>query len=172
MKKVSVIGMDMGDKNHKAIGLSEDGEIIDRTEVPCTPEDVRAYLKRFPGALLAIEIGTHCRWVSRLGIGMGHEVLVGNARKLRMIWNSNRKNDWNDAEMLARVARTDRKLFLPVRLWDDDDQDLLRMVKTRDLLLKCRTGIVNKTQVSGTGMRPRCPQWHIAVLPCSCRVRT
>ena len=144
MKKVTVIGMDMGDKNHKAIGLSEDGEIIDRTEVPCTPEDVRAYLERFPGALLAIETGTHCRWVSRLGIGMGHEVLVGNARKLRMIWNSNRKNDWNDAEMLARVARTDRKLYSPVRLRDDDDQELLRMVKARDLLVKCRTGIVNK----------------------------
>jgi len=144
MKKVTVIGMDMGDKNHKAIGLSEDGEIIDRCEVPCTPEDVRAYLERFPGALLAIETGTHCRWVSRLGIGMGHEVLVGNARKLRMIWNSNRKNDWNDAEMLARVARTDRKLYSPVRLRDDDDQELLRMVKARDLLVKCRTGIVNK----------------------------
>jgi transposase len=144
MKKVSVIGMDMGDKNHKAVGLSEDGEIIDRTEVPCTPEDVRAYLERFPGALLAIETGTHCRWVSRLGTGMGHEVLVGNARKLRMIWNSNRKNDWNDAEMLARVARTDRKLFSPVRLRDDGDQELLRLVKARDLLVKCRTGIVNK----------------------------
>ena len=48
MKKVTVIGMDMGDKNHKAIGLSEDGEIIDRCEVPCRPEDVRAYLERFP----------------------------------------------------------------------------------------------------------------------------
>ena len=32
MKKVSVIGMDMGDKNHKAVGLSEDGEIVDRAE--------------------------------------------------------------------------------------------------------------------------------------------
>ena len=109
MKKVSVIGMDMGDKNHKAVGLSEDGGVVCRDEVPCTPEDVRAYLKRHPGALLAIETGTHCRWVCRIGLELGHEVLVGNARKLRVIWDSSRKNDWNDAAMLAKVAgRTGR----------------------------------------------------------------
>ena len=120
MKKVSVIGMDMGDKNHKAVGLSEDGEVVDRAEVPCTPDDVRAYLKRHPGALLAIETGTHCRWVSRIGLELGHEVLVGNARKLRMIWDSSRKNDWNDAEKLAKVARMDRTMFAPVRLRGED----------------------------------------------------
>lgn len=101
MKKVSVIGMDMGDKNHKAVGLSDDGGVVCRDEVPCTPEDVCSYLKGHPGALLAIETGTHCRWVSKLGVELGHEVLVGNARKLRM-------------------------------------------VRSRDLLVKTRTGIVNQ----------------------------
>jgi len=136
--------MDMGDKNHMAVGLSEDGEVIDRAEVPCTPKDVRAYLKRHPGALLAIETGTHCRWVSKLGMELGHEVLVGNARKLRMIWDSSRKNDWRDAEMLAKVARTDRSLLHPVKLRGDGDQGLMRLVKSRDLLVKGRTGIVNQ----------------------------
>lgn len=144
MKKVTVIGMDMGDKNHKAVGISEDGEAVDRAEVPCTPEDVRAYLKRHPGALLAVETGTHCRWVSKLGMELGHEVLVGNARKLRMIWDSSRKNDWRDAEMLAKVARTDRSLLHPVTLRGDGDQGLMRLVKSRDLLVKSRTGIVNQ----------------------------
>jgi hypothetical protein len=77
--------MDMGDKNHKAVGLSEDGEAVCRDEVPCTPEGVRAYLKRHPGALLAVETGTHCRQVSRVGLELGHEVLVGNARKLAVV---------------------------------------------------------------------------------------
>ncbi len=144
MKKVSVIGMDMGDQNHKAVGLDENGDIVDRTEVPCTPERVCAYLKGHPGALLVIETGTHCRWVSRIGGELGHEVLVGNARKLRMIWSNSRKNDWNDAEMLARVARTDRSLLAPVRLRSDGNQKLMRLIKSRDLLVKSRTGIVNQ----------------------------
>jgi len=159
MKKVTVIGMDMGDKNNKAVGLSEDGEAVDRAEVPCTPEDVRAYLKRHPGALLAIETGTHCRWVSKLGLELGHEVLVGNARKLRMIWDSSRKNDWRDAEMLAKVARTDRSLLHPVTLRGDGDQRLMRLVKSRDLLVKGRTGIVNQIRgfCKSEGVRlPKC----------------
>jgi transposase len=143
MKKVTVIGMDMGDKNHKAIGLSESGEIISREEVPCTAEGVSSYLGRHPGALLAIETGTHCRWVSKLGLDLGHEVLVGNARKLRMIWDSSRKNDWRDAEMLAKVARTDRSLLHPVALRDDGDQSLMRLVKSRDVLVRSRTRIVS-----------------------------
>ena len=86
MKKVTVIGMDLGDKNHKAIGLSEDSEVVSRAKVPCTPNGVLAYLKRHPGALLAIETGPCCRWVAEIAAGLGHEVIVGNARKLRVIW--------------------------------------------------------------------------------------
>jgi hypothetical protein len=35
---------------------------------------------------IAIEAGTHSRWVSRLLEGCAHEVLVANARKLRLIY--------------------------------------------------------------------------------------
>jgi transposase len=159
MNKVTVIGMDLGDKNHKAVALSVDGAVMDRTEVLCTPEAVRTYLKRHPGALLAVETGTHCRWISRLGQELGHEVLVGNARKLRMIWDSSRKNDWRDAEMLAKVARTDRSLLSPVRLRCDGDHELMRLVKSRDLLVKNRTGIVNQIRgfCKSEGVRqPKC----------------
>jgi transposase len=156
MNKVTVIGMDLGDKNHKAVIISAGGEVIDRSEVACNPEALRAYLGRHPGALLAVETGTHCRWISRLGQELGHEVLVGNARKLRMIWDSSRKNDWRDAEMLAKVARTDRSLLSPVRLRGDGDQELMRLVKARDLLVKTRTGIVNQIRgfCKSEGVRP------------------
>lgn len=142
MSKVTVIGMDLGDKNHKAVALAE-AELAEQREVPCTPEGVATYLKRHPGALLVIETGTHCRWVCSIGMALGHEVLVGNARKLRMIWSSNQKNDWRDAETLARVGRADRKLLSPVKLRGEDDQKLLRMVKARDMLVRQRTAIVN-----------------------------
>ena len=41
----------------------------------------------------------------------GHEVLVANARKLRLIYANKRKTDEIDAENLARLARVDPKLF-------------------------------------------------------------
>ena len=46
--------------------------------------------------------------------GWGREVLVGNPRKLRMIYNSNEKNDDRDAEMLTRMARFDPQLLSPI----------------------------------------------------------
>lgn len=52
--------------------------------------------------------------VSRILEELGHEVLVGNPRKLRMIWHSHEKSDDRDAEMLARIGRLDPELLYPI----------------------------------------------------------
>ena len=143
MKKVTVIGMDLGDKNHKAGVLDPEGVEALRQEVSNTPEEVRLFLKRFTDAILVIETGTHCRWISRLAKELGVRVVVGNARKLRMIWQSTRKNDWNDACMLAKLGHADPGLLAPVNLREDECQTLLRLVNARDLLVRHRAGIVN-----------------------------
>jgi transposase len=59
---------------------------------------------------IAIEAGTHSPWASRVLKECGHEVLVANARKLRLIYANKRKSDEIDAENLARLARVDPKL--------------------------------------------------------------
>jgi transposase len=41
----------------------------------------------------------------------GHQVLVANARKTRLIYANKRKTDEVDAENLARLARVDPKLL-------------------------------------------------------------
>ena len=43
--------------------------------------------------LVAIEAGTHSPWVSRTLEDCGHEVLVANARKVRLIYGAGRKTD-------------------------------------------------------------------------------
>jgi transposase len=68
---------------------------------------------RHPGD--AIEAGTHSPWVSRVLEECGHEVLVANARKLRLIYANKRKTDEIDAENLARLARVDPKLLYPLK---------------------------------------------------------
>jgi transposase len=49
----------------------------------------------------------------------GHEVLVANSRKLRLIYSNKRKSDEVDAENLARLARVDPKLLYPLKHQDD-----------------------------------------------------
>jgi transposase len=46
---------------------------------------------------IAIEAGTHSPWASRVLEECGHEVLVANARKLRLIYANKQKTDEIDA---------------------------------------------------------------------------
>jgi transposase len=46
---------------------------------------------------IAVETGTHSPWVSRHLEECGHEVLVANARRLRLIYANKRKIDEIDA---------------------------------------------------------------------------
>jgi transposase len=43
-------------------------------------------------------VGSHSRWVSRQLRSEGHEVVVADARKLRLIYENPRKSDRVDAE--------------------------------------------------------------------------
>jgi transposase len=42
---------------------------------------------------------------------LGHEVIVANARKVRLIGESRKKDDRLDAQALARLARLDPQLL-------------------------------------------------------------
>ena len=79
-------GLDLGDKHSYLCLLdTESGEVIEEARLCTTP---KALQQRFSGCeqmLIAIEVGTHSPWVSRLLKDLGHEVLVANARKLRLI---------------------------------------------------------------------------------------
>jgi transposase len=92
-------GLDLGDK-HSYLCLidQESGEVMEEGRLRTTPE---AFLRRFaserPPMRIAIEAGTHSPWASRVLEECGHEVLVANARKLRLIYATKRKTDEVDA---------------------------------------------------------------------------
>jgi len=84
----------------------------------------------------------HSAWVSRALEALGCTVLVGNPRKLRMIWAARNKNDVADAEMLGRIARFDRALLYPIHHRGPESQQDLALLKARDMLVwgsQCRT---------------------------------
>jgi transposase len=107
-----------------------------------------------------METGTHSPWVSRLLEECGHEVLVANARKLRLIYANKRKTDEIDAENLARLARLDPKLLYPVRHRGEASQAHLALIRSRQALIGCSTLLVNHVRgaVKSFGVRlPKCP---------------
>jgi transposase len=92
---------------------------------------------------IALEVGTHSPWISRLLNAMGHEVIVANPRQLKLITESSRKNDRVDAEMLARLARVDPKLLRPIRHRGEEAQLDLMTIRARAALVEARTSLVN-----------------------------
>ena len=155
MEKRITIGMDMGDKKHNICVLGSEGEVRKRTTVANTAQGIRKYFGKRDACLVALEAGTHSAWVSRILEELGYEVLVGNPRKLRMIWNSDEKCDDRDAEMLARVAQFDPKLLYPIRHRGVEAQNDLAIIKSREMLVKARSMFVTHVRgiVKSTGER-------------------
>jgi transposase len=155
MKKNITIGMDLGDKNHEVCVLDADGKVVLREQITNTKESVNKFFKKYKGELVVMEAGTHSPWISRLLEDLGCEVLVGNARKLRVIWMSTNKNDVKDAEMLARIGRMDRALLYPIHHRGEAAQQDLAVLRARDALVSARAALVNhvRSTVKGTGSR-------------------
>jgi transposase len=154
-------GLDLGDKYSYLFLLDTDGgEVIEEGRVRTTPEALRRRFASEPSLRIAIEAGTHSPWVSRLLEECGHEVLVANARKLRLIYANRRKTDEVDAENLARLARVDPKLLYPLKHRGEESQAHMAVIRSRQALVDCRTQLVNHVRgaVKSFGARlPKCP---------------
>jgi hypothetical protein len=94
-------GLDLGDKYSYLLCLidTESGEVVEEGRLRSTPEALRGrFCSEQQQLRIAIEAGTHSPWVSRvLEEECGHEVLVANPRKTRLIYTNTRKTDEMDA---------------------------------------------------------------------------
>ena len=154
-------GLDIGDKySYLCLIDQESGQVIEEGRLRTTPE---AFLRRFASEQplrIAIEAGTHSPWASRVLEGCGHEILVANARKLRLIYSNKRKTDEVDAENLARLARLDPMLLYPLKHRGEESQAHMAIVRSREALVSTRTQLVNHVRgaVKSFGARlPKCP---------------
>jgi transposase len=165
-------GLDLGDKySYLCLIDQESGEVMEEGRLCTTPE---AFRRRFASEQqpirIAIEAGTHSPWASRvLEQECGHEVLVANPRKTRLIYTNRRKTDEIDAENLARLARVDPKLLYPLKHRGEEYQAHLALIRSREALVSARTQLVNHVRgtVKSFGARlPKCParSFHNKVL--------
>ena len=153
------IGIDIGDNNLVICVLNDEGRRINSAAIANTMEAIDSFFQVYPEAVIALEAGTHSPWISRALMRRGYEVYVGNARKLRMIWESDVKSDIRDAEMLARIARFDPDLLSPIQHRGEQSQIDLNQIKSREILVKSRTTMINfvRSTVKSIGERlPSC----------------
>ncbi|MGZ3397480.1 MAG: IS110 family RNA-guided transposase [Isosphaeraceae bacterium] len=152
-------GLDLGDRSSHFVVLDGEGQLVEEGRVATREPALR---KRFSGCArmrIALETGTHSPWVSRLLEDCGHEVIVANSRKLRLIYENRRKNDRVDAMYLARLARLDPQLLWPIAHRGPEAQKDLALLRSRDALVVARTQLINHSRglVKSIGQRlPSC----------------
>jgi transposase len=122
------------------------GEIMEEGRPCTTPEALRRRFASERFMRIAIEAGTHSPWVSRVLEECGHEVLVANSRKLRLIYANKRKTDESDAENLARLARVDPKLMYPLMHRGEEAQAHMAIVRSHEALVGSCTQLVNQVR--------------------------
>ena len=161
----TVVGLDLGDKVSHYCVVDDEGKVVSEGRVGTTPEALRNHFSALLRTLVALEVGTHSPWVSRLLKQCGHTVLVANASRLRMIYDSRRKNDRLDAMALARVARMDPQLLYPITHRGEQAQRDMAVLRSRDLLVRARTQMITHVRgiVKSFGSRLRkcsAPSFH------------
>ena len=142
-KQRITVGMDLGDRWSRYCLLDEEGVVITEGSAVTTKAGIAKVFGPLPGCRVAIEVGCHSPWVSRQLQELGHEVIVANARNVRLIGESTRKDDRLDARTLGRLARIDPNLLSPVRHRGPEAQVHLAVIRARQVLVRTRTTLVN-----------------------------
>lgn len=138
----SYLGVDLGDKKHFVCVTDKDGTILKEFSITNDRPALRELCQEFPKGSVALEVGTHSPWISRFLAAEGMEVTVANARKLRAIYQNDRKCDELDARMLAKLLRVDRDLLSPIEHGTEQAQKDLVAIKIRDSLVRQRVHII------------------------------
>lgn len=142
------MGLDLGDQYTFFYVVDGEGEFVEEGRIRTTPYGMTRFFEKREPARVAMEVGTHSPWVSRLVGGLGHEVFVANARKVRAIYENDTKSDPVDAEMLARIARMDPQLLGPIQHRSAQIQADLAMLRSRAALVRARTLLINHVRGS------------------------
>lgn len=150
------IGMDLGDKTSRYCVL--DGiNIVQEGSVATTKKAMAQVLGSKKHCRIAIEVGAHSPWVSRLLKSFGHEVIVANARQVKLISQSSRKDDRLDAQTLARLAHVDPELLRPIQHRSEKAQGDLMRIRVRAALVNTRTSLVNTARGLAKAIGERLP---------------
>lgn len=158
-REMDFIGLDLSDKTGTYVVVSSEGDVIQEGQLRLTQAGLSKTFAARPPARIAIEVGGHSPWVSRALTQLGYAVTVANPRQVKLIFRSHKKNDKLDAENLARLLRMDADLLRPVRHRGAAAQADLAVLRSRDVLVRERTRLINsaRSTVKAVGGRlPKC----------------
>ena len=165
------IGLDLGDKHTVGCVLSCEGNVLETFWIATTPRAVRRTMEGFAASRVVLEVGTHSPWMSRVIESVGHELIIANPRRVRLIAENDSKTDEVDAELLARLARVDPGLLKPIVHRGEEAQRDRILLLARDGLVRSRTQLVNSVRGFAKSLGHRMPTSSTEAFPRRVRER-
>ena len=159
------IGLDLGDKHTVGCVLTGSGEVEETFRVATTMSALGRTMAGFESSRVVLEVGTHSPWVSRLVKQAGHEVIIANPSRVRLIAENDSKTDDVDAELLARLGRVDPGLLKPIVHRGKRAQHDRILLLARDGLVRSRTQLVNQVRGFAKSLGHRMPSSSTEAFP-------
>ena len=159
------IGLDLGDKCTEGCVLSGSGEVIETFRVATTMTAMARTMNGFVASRVVLEVGTHSPWISRLVEKAGHELIIANPRRVRLIAENDSKSDAVDAELLARLGRVDPTLLRPIVHRGEQAQHDRILLLARDGLVRARTQLINQVRGFAKSLGQRMPSSSTPAFP-------
>ena len=135
---ISTIGLDLAKSVFQVHAINDAGEVVVRKAL--RRSQVLPFFAKLPSCLVGMEAcGTSHHWAREL-IKLGHEVRLMPPAYVKP-YVKRGKTDANDAEAICEAVTRPTMRFVPVK--SPEQQAALALHRTRDLLVKQRTQLVN-----------------------------
>jgi len=146
-----VFGVDIGKNIFHVVGLSKEGEPIQRTKF--RRETLLQFFERVTASIVGMEACPGSQWLARKLKSLGHDVRTKPAQYVKPYVKSN-KSDTIDAEAIAEAATRPTMRFVQVKTTDQADTQALHRVRER--MISQRTKLICQ-------MRAFCLEYGVAI---------
>jgi len=136
--QISTIGLDIAKNVFQVHGIDSSEEVVVRKQL--RRSQVLAFFKALPPCLVGIEACATAHYWARELTKLGHRVRLMPAKDVKAYVKCN-KNDAADAEAICEAVRRPTMRFVQVKSVEQQGQLMLH--RTRDLLMRQRTQVIN-----------------------------
>ena len=136
--QITTIGLDIAKNVFQVHGIDASEKVVVRKQL--RRSQVLAFFKALPACLVGMEACATAHYWSRELTKLGHQVRLMPAKDVKAYVRRN-KNDAADAEAICEAVRRPTMRFVQVK--STEQQGRLMLHRTRDLLMRQRTQIIN-----------------------------
>jgi transposase len=135
---VTTIGLDLAKHVFQVHGIDQDGQVLIRRQLQRS--EIIGFFRRLPPCLIGMEACSTAHFWARELAALGHEVRLMPAAYVKP-YVKRGKSDVLDAEGICEAVTRPTMRFVAIK--SPDQQAVLMLHRTRDLLVRQRTMLVN-----------------------------